>query len=318
MDENQLEFVISKDAAHREVALDAMSVNAAQAFSVLLTATINIIKLNENSDSIQLQLKPGSARIVADGNDEQIAELEHNFNEVVRYRSSNKELVNSWREVQKLFHANGLEYRASIIRDSKRTSIFETLKSSKAFRAKPGNYQIKNSIRFLQGKLLAVGGTNPNIHLEQSGKKPLIIKCTEANAKKARGFLYEAISISCWVKSGKEEEEYELCDSYWDTKYFKDFSNFLNDFSNTSNEVEQLKKLHYKSRAYLDIKEYGAFRKFMRLFIHDSTDVNILKTLLIITQSFKGHEKLGEMREKMHVLFEKRLKIQRRRKEKNK
>ncbi|MET3981755.1 MULTISPECIES: hypothetical protein [unclassified Mucilaginibacter] len=318
MAENQLEFIIFKDAAHRNVALDAMSVNAAQAFSVLLTATINIIKLNENSEGINIQIKSGSAVIIADGNDEQIAEIEQNFNDVIRYRSSNKELVNSWRDVQKLFHANGLEYSANIIRGSKRTSILNTLKTSRTLRAKPASYQISSSIRFLHGKLLAVGGTNPNIHLEQVGKKPLIIKCTEANAKKARGFLYEQINISCWVKSGKEDDEYELCDTYWDTKYFKDFDTFLVDFSNTSNEVEQLKKLHYKSRSYLDVKDYGSFRKFMRLFIHESIDVNILKTLLIITQSFKDHEKLAEMRKKISVLFEKQLKVQRRRKEKNK
>jgi len=295
-----------------------MSVNAAQAFSILLTATINIIKLNENSEGINIQIKSGSAVIIAEGNDEQIAEIEHNFNEVVRYRSSNKELVNSWRDVQKLFHANGLEYSANIVRGSKRTSILSALKTSRSLRAKPVTYKISNSIRFLHGKLLAVGGTNPNIHLEQIGKKPLIIKCTEVNAKKARGFLYEQINISCWVKSGKEEDEYELCDSYWDIKYFRDFESFVNDFSNTSNEVEQLKKLHYKSRTYLDAKEYGSFRKFLRLFIHESMDVNILKTLLIITQTFKEHEKLAEMREKMRILFEKQLKIQRRRKEKTK
>lgn len=318
MAENQLEFIISKDAAHRNVALDAMSVNAAQAFSVLLTATINIIKLNENSEGINIRIKSGSAVIIAEGSDEQIAEIEENFNDVVRYRSSNKELVNSWREVQKLFHANGLEYSANIIRGTQKTSILNTLKTSKALRAKPVSYKINNSIRFLQGKLLAVGGTNPNIHLEQVGKKPLIIKCTEINAKKARGFLYEQINISCWVKSGKEDDEYELCDSYWDAKFYKDFNSFLVDFSNTSSEVEQLKKLHFKSRSYLDIKDYGSFRKFMRLFIHESMDVNILKTLLIVTQPFKENERLGEMRQKMKVLFEKQLRIQRRRKEKNK
>lgn len=315
MADSRLEFIISKDAAHRDVHLESMSINAARAFAVLLTATIDIVKLNDNSDGINIQIKPGSAVIVAEGTDEQIEELENNFNDVIHYRSSNKELVSGWREVQKLFHANGLEYAANIVRANKTTSIFNTLKISRKLRAKPVSYKISNSIRFLEGKLLAVGGTNPNIHLERIERKPLIISCTETSAKKANKFLYEKIYISCWVKSGKEEEVYQLCDSYWDRKHYDDFEKFLEEFSNTQNEVDQLKKLHFKCRQYLDAKDYGSFRKFLRLFIHESTDVNILKTLLIVTQPFKQNERLGEMRETMRLLFEKQLKIQRRRKE---
>ncbi|MDB4921214.1 hypothetical protein [Mucilaginibacter sp.] len=318
MAENKLEFIISKDSSQRDIELDNMSVNAAQAFSVLLTAMINIVQLNNDPQGVKIQIKAGSAVLIAEGSEEQIEEIEQNFNDVIQYKSSNKDLVNGWREVQKLFHANGLEYAANIFKNDHKVSIFHTLKTSKKLRAKPVSYKIKSSIRFLTGKLIAVGGSNPNIHLEEVDGKRLTISCTENNAKKANKFLYEPIMISCWVKTGKDEHKYELCDSYWNKEPFNDFKSFMEDFVGTTNEIEQLKKLHYKCRSYLDVQNYGSFRKFIRLFIHDSTDVNVLKTILIITQAFKDHEKLGGMRNDMKTLFDKQMRIYRKRKENNK
>jgi len=315
MAESKLEFIISKDSTHRDVELDNMSIAAANAFSVLLTAALNIVNLNEDKEGVRIQIRPGSAVIAAEGSDSQIAEIEHNFNEVIYHKSSNRELVNGWREVQKLFHANGLEYSATIIRGERQLSIFDTLKRSKKLRTKPLSLPITSSIRFLTGKLIAVGGANPNIHLEDENGKRLTISCTETSAKKANKFLYDTILISCWVKSVGGDPRYELCDSYWDQRYFNDFKNFIDEFSSTVNEVEQLKKIHYKCRSYLDVKDYGSFRKFLRLFLHESTNVNVLKTILIVTQSFKNHERLGEMRESMRILFDKQLRVQSKRKE---
>lgn len=316
MAENKLEFIISKDAAHRDVELDGMSINAARAFSILLSATISIVQLNDDSEGVKIQIKTGSAVIVAEGSENQIAEIEQNFNDVIQYKSSNKELVTGWREVQKLFHANGLEYSANIFRNNQKISIFNTLKTSKKLRARPVSYQINSSIRFLEGKLIEVGGANPNIHIEGPDGKKLTINCTESSAKKANRFLYEKILISCWVKTGKEKDNYELCDSYWNHNHFDDFQSFLSDFTATQNEIDQLKKLHYKCRHYLDEQDYGSFRKFIRLFIHDSTNVNVLKTILIITQPLKNHEKLESMRNDMKILFDKKIRVYRRHKEK--
>jgi hypothetical protein len=191
MAENKLEFIISKDAAHRDVELDGMSINAARAFSILLSATISIVQLNDDSEGVKIQIKTGSAVIVAEGSENQIAEIEQNFNDVIQYKSSNKELVIGWREVQKLFHANGLEYSANIFRNNQKISIFNTLKTSKKLRARPVSYQINSSIRFLEGKLIEVGGANPNIHIEGPDGKKLTINCTESSAKKANRFLYK-------------------------------------------------------------------------------------------------------------------------------
>ncbi|RYE27483.1 MAG: hypothetical protein EOP45_01045 [Sphingobacteriaceae bacterium] len=317
MTENKLEFIINKDSTKNKVELDGMSVEAASAFSVLLNSMVKIVQANPNNEGLRIQIKSGSAVLIAEGTEEQIEEIQENFTDILNFKSSNKELVGEWRAIQSLFLANGLEYEANIYKKNQKTSILPHLKSSKIFRSKPVSTPLKSSIKFLQGKLIAVGGSNPNIHLEDSTGKRITISCTEVNAKKANRFLYDKILISCWVKAGGQDERYELCDSYWKVEDFRSLESFIKEFAVTSDEINQLKMLHYKCRDFLDNKDYGSVRKFIRLFNHDSTDVNILKTILIITQPFKDHERLKDMRQGLKELFEKKMADYKRKKSKN-
>lgn len=309
MSENKLEFKIKKDSANKDVELEGMSLEAAKAFSTILNAMINIIQINDDKEGLKIRIESGSAVLIAQGSSEQIELLENSFKMVVAYKSENKELVREWRSIQDLFLKNGLEYEANFYNNKLKTSVLIPLKAGKKLRAKPASVPIVSSIKFMKGKLISVGGANPNIHLESEQNKRITISCTEISAKKANRFLYEQIFIACWSKSSSNEEKFELCDSYGSEREFEMLRLFLDTFNNTNNEIEQLKMLHYRSRDFLDIKDYGNFRKFLRLFIHESTDVNILKTLLIVTQSFKEHERLKEMREKMKIIFNKKMRI---------
>jgi len=307
-EENKLEFIIKSDSANQSIKLDGMSIEAAQAFSILLNSVVNIVRLNEDREGLKIHIKPGSLVLEATGTQEQIGSIQYDFNEIIANKSDNKLLVKEWRTIQQLFQANGLSYEANIYAGKEKKSVFAPLKVGKKLRAKPIFTPLKSSLAFMTGKLIAVGGSNPNIHLETKDGKRLTISCTEQNAKKANRFLYDQVRISCWIKKGATEDKYELCDSYWKEEEFLSLERFLAHFLSIKNEVEQLKFIHYRSRDYLDEKDYPNFRKFLRLFIHDSTDVNILKTILIITQSFKEHEKLKEMRNEIKNLFDKKIK----------
>lgn len=306
-EENKLEFIIKTDSSQQKIDLNSMSIEAAKAFSILFSSVVNIIRLNEDREGIKINIKSGSLVLEATGTEEQIENIQEDFAEIISCRSDNKALVKEWRIIQELFQANGLAYEANIYTKKTKNSVFDSLKTSKKLRAKPKYLPLKSSLIFMTGKLIAVGGFNPNIHLEQTNGTRITINCTEKNARKANRFLYDRIRISCWIKKGGNEVKYELCDSYWDDKEFNTLSGFLSQFQSVSNEIEQLKFVHYTSRDYLDAKDYGNFRKFLRLFIHDSTDVNILKTILIVTQAFKDHEKLKEMRNDIKVLFDKKI-----------
>lgn len=307
MSENKLEFIIKKDSAKKDVELTGMTVEAAKAFSVLFNSIINIVRIT-HPEGVKIKIRSGSAVVSAEGNEEQIAIIQKSYNDIINFRSENKELVNEWRSVQKLISANGLDYEANFYQGSVKTSFLQSLKQTKKLRTRPVSNPIVSTIKFMSGKLIAVGGSNPNIHLENSAGKRITINCTEQNAKKANRFLYENILVSCWSKAGKDDIKYELCESYWHQADFDLLKNGINEFLSISNEIAQLKVLHYKCRELLDKKDYDTFRKFLRLFTHDTTDVNILKTILIVTQSFKEHDKLKEMRLALKEVFDKKVK----------
>lgn len=312
MAENKLEFIIKKDSAKADVELSAMSIEAAKAFSVLLNSMIKIVELNSSNEGLRIKVESGSAIVATEGSIEQIEQIHNSFNDIINYKSDDKALVNEWRSIQRLISANGLEYEANFYTRNQKKSVVQYLKSPKALRAKPIKKPFSSAIQFMSGKLMAVGGTNPNIHLEDSNSNRFTISCTEQNAKKANKFLYDKILISCWVKIVDNEQKYELCDSYWNNEVYNLLQKFIEEFVAVEDEIAQLKMLHYRCRDFLDEKNYGVFRKFLRLFIHESTDVNILKTLLIVTQSFKEHDRLGEMREPLRILFDKKIKEHRR------
>ncbi|WP_285009619.1 hypothetical protein [Pedobacter faecalis] len=314
-EENKLEFIIKTDSSKQKVDLDGMSLEAAKAFSVLFSSVVNIIRLNDDREGIKINIKSGSLVLEATGTEEQIENIQEDLTAIISSKSDNKALVKEWRTIQELFKANGLAYEANIYTGKNIHSVFEALKTGKKLRAKPKFITLKSSLVFMTGKLIAVGGSNPNIHLEQTNGNRITIGCTETNAKKANRFLYEKIRISCWLKKGGDEEKYELCDSYWNDQQYDILNRFLTKFMSITNEIDQLKFIHYTSRDYLDIKDYGSFRKFLRLFIHESTDVNILKTILIVSQAFKDHEQLKEMRNDIKILFEKKIREYNRKKQ---
>lgn len=291
---DKIEFKITKDENDKAVDLNALSIKAAEAFSVMLQGAINILHLSAKQPSFTISIRKGSAMIVAEGNHKQVGQVRKDFEAIIDRKSSNKKLVKEWRSLQELFQKNGLTYELNFYRNNKKEELISVLKQSKKFRTKKVFIKAYTNIEFITGRLIEVGGKSPNIHVDDREGRKLTINCTEKNAKKANNFLYDSIYISVWTKEKGDDTYYELCDSYFekDLEYYRRFEGFINRYKDLP-IVTGLKELHYECRSYLDERNYGYLRKFLRLFIHKSTDVNILKTILILLQPFEDHEKLS-------------------------
>jgi hypothetical protein len=308
MTDIKLEFKVIRDSKDNDVELNSMSVEAAQAFLILAESVTRIIELTPNNEELRIQIKKGSATVAVSGGE--VETVAKDFTTIVNSKSTDKGLVEQWRKIQTLFAKNGLQYEANIYTRDETIEVFKILKKTKRLRTK-SQYKpaIQTNICFMTGKLIAVGGKIPNIHIETEDLGRLTISCTEKNAKKAKAFLYSKILLSAWVKESGETKNYELCDSYFENQLelFNDLSLFISSMREQDDEIESLKLLHYECRKYLDENNYGFFRKLLRLFIHESIDVNILKTILIITQSFKEKEELKEMRASVQSLFDSKI-----------
>lgn len=306
---DRLEFKITHDLQKRDVHLEDMSLEIAKVFVVIIQSITGIVELTSKNKNLKISVRKGSAVICVEG--PEIKTVETKFRQVIERRSTNKQLVEQWRRIQNVLNEDGAEYEANFYRKGKKVSIIKDLKSSKKLRTrrkeKPA---VKTNIEFLTGKLLAVGGKKPNIHVEVAKQeKALIIECTELKANKAKAFLYKKIWLSVWVTKKGEDKDYVMCDSYWETQeaLFNNFSQFIKGMENAEDEIESLKKLHYKCQDFLKVQDYGNYRKFLRLFNTENTDLNVLKTLLIVSRPFKESETLGPLLKELENLFQKKL-----------
>ena len=104
MAQHKLEFKIIKDIGGKAIHLDNLSISAAKSLIILLESITKIVEKTSNSQGIKIQIKQGSAEVVAETNKIQLEEIEKNFNEIIENKSKNKDLVESWRKVQNVIN----------------------------------------------------------------------------------------------------------------------------------------------------------------------------------------------------------------------
>jgi hypothetical protein len=307
MSQSRLEIKITKDAHDTDIDINAMSLQAAKSFLLLFESITKIVELTPENKEIKIQITSGSAVVAAEGKN--IAKTKKEFEKILENKSTNRELIDQWRRIQKVFTANGLHYEANFYENGKKIPFYDTLRDRQKLRARPtAPKKFTTELEFLAGKLIAVGGKNPNIHVEVDNKTLPPITCTEINASKAKAYLYQTIRFSTWAKEAGGVKRYTLCDSYANEEIYGELKAVITRIF-SKEQIEALKNLHLQCRNYLDNQEYGKMRKFLRLFAHESTDINILKTLLIVTQSVSEHEKLKISIEILQMLFDKQFKI---------
>lgn len=220
MSENRLEIKVTKDANSKDIDITALSLEAAKSFLVIFESITKIVELTPDSRGVKIQITSGSAVVTAEG--KTIAHAKKEFDNILESKSTNKELVDQWRKIQSLFAANGLQYEAAFFEKGKKTAIYDTLKQHHKLRTKPTRQKkMRSEIEFISGKLIAVGGKNPNIHVEVDGKTLPPIACTEANANKAKLYLYQTIRFSTWARESQDAKRFQLCDFIGLKKYLQ-------------------------------------------------------------------------------------------------
>lgn len=297
MAENKIELIVKKDKNKNDVHLDAMSLDAAQSFLALFESLTKIVELTPNNGDAKIQITTGSVCAVATGN-QTIASIISDFDLMVNHQSSNSDVIKEWRKMQSLFIANGLEYEVNFYDGAtkKKTSVLETIKQARRFSVKTSRKTYDNSVKFLAGKLIEVGGKTPNIHIDEH--RP--VTCNEENAAiAAKDYLYKFIRVGVWSKQNEDGDvSYELCDVYNNQQQYQDFKDFFDTLNSASN-VERLTLIHRKIKNLLINEDFSQLRKLLLLWIHPSTDIQTLKIILVITKSFKDDDRISAYREKI-------------------
>lgn len=310
MNTGTLELKITSDSNGKSVELDDLSIQAAKSLKIFLDSLISIADLVpiKNRDSLKIKVKKGSVSVAIEGLTSDIETIEKNFEEVASNKSSNKELVSNWKAIQSVFHANGLNYEANIFTPQKGiVSLIDKIKLGKEFRTKSNRNKPDTNIAFLKGKLIAIGGLNPNFHLYNENQEETIIHCDEETAKKINSFLYNEIYVSTWCKSvpgGKPNHTYG--DLYIHESTFIEFRDFITK-EKPKNDSEEFIKIHDKIKAIIEQQDFGKLRKFLRLYNHLSVEEKILKTILVNTKAFNNNPDISDIRNNLKDILEKKI-----------
>lgn len=294
MRKDKLEFKIITDSNGKKIELDNLTVEAAQALMVFVESLTKIAEQSSNPEKVKISVTPGSACVALEAPEEEIREIENEMKVVSRNKSTKKAFVEPLRAMQVLISNNGLGYEANVIKNNHKTPILDLFKQKRRFQLAPKE-KIKSefSIAFFDGKLIEVGGKNPNIHILINDKKQTV-SCSEEQARKVNSFLYNDIKISAWEQKVKGQKSvYTFCDNYVNDSLYDELKVFVD--NNLQKEgTAPLKDIHYKLRDYFNSKKFGEANKLIKLFCNDNVDIGRLRTILVIAKSFRDNDKLKE------------------------
>jgi hypothetical protein len=282
-----------------------MSLETAKAFAVLVDSLIGIAELTAKNKNITIEIKEGSACVALYG--EPVSIIKKELDQIVSIQSVESSKVKYWNDMREIISANGYDFKAEFTLQGTVFPLMNILKSSKKLVVRrTKNPPVSTNIVFMTGKLIAVGGKSPNIHIDDETNKRQVLKCTHVSATKAKAFLYQDIVLSAWSEKKTNSIDYELCDSYYqkDIGIYNEFKDFIKKFTNAEDDIASYKLLHYQCRRYLDEQDYGTYRKFLRLFVHEKMDINILNTILIISDSLRSNDRLKELLDRMEEIFD--------------
>lgn len=305
MSAEKLEFKITKDGKGNDIHLTSLSVEATDSLIQLLQSMKEIVANTPGAENLQIQVVKGSATVMTTPSPEIMNCFIADFQNVLDKKESNASIVSPWRQLQRLMQSNNLEFEANFYSGAVKTSVEKKIRRATEFRARPVKKVADYVIEFVKGKLIELGGKNPNIHVLRDGVKTAI-SCTESDAIKVNRFIYQDIEIAVRKKTVEGIHEYSFCDFYPNSLYFEEFRSLVQ--CSIDKKIEDfLMDLHFKMKEFLDDKNFGAILKLFRLFNHTSTDVNILKTMLVITKSFSENEQLKEPRANLSLMLKAKL-----------
>lgn len=305
----KFEVKILKEVDGSDVSLENLSIEASRALVDILEAMTNIAASQNENDTLSVSIRPGSACVAIEGDYQYVEKISNTLEVVADNQSEDPIIVDYFRNIQSTIKRNGLEYGASFISDDDEVDVINIFKESKKFTKKRKKTIRKHNfhVEFFEGRLIEIGGKNPNIHIEEGNIK-YTIDCTELEARRIRDLLYADVLISAWAKPNANGKiKYTFCDHYVNRELYIDFKDFI---KQNIKEIgtAPLKGIHYKLADFLKDDDLGKAKKFIKFFNSELTDISRLRTILLNTKAFKNEEQFMDVTESIIELIERKTK----------
>jgi hypothetical protein len=309
MGQGKFEVKILKEKDGSDANLENLSLEASQALVNILEAMTNIAFAQKKSDSLNVSIRKGSVAIAIEGQNTAMENIGNTLDLVANTKEEDPLIVDYFRTIQNTIKSNGLEYAVYVSNNGNKKDVLDIFKKNKTFTKKREKVIREHNfhVEFFDGRLIEIGGKNPNIHIEQTGIK-YTIDCTEKEAKRVESYLYNDVWVTAWAKPNSQGKiKYTFCDHYVNKDLFLDFKKFIKENTKQSGTAP-LKGIHNKIVTLIKNKQYGEARKFLKLFNTDIADVSRLRTILLNAKSFKNNPDFKDIIESIVELIEKKTK----------
>jgi hypothetical protein len=306
---DKLEFSLLTEANGNPIHLDSMSAASAKAFASIIQSLTEIVANTPNGDQLKINIKEGSAAVSVDGPQEIVATVYSDYKKIVEKNSTVKTLVDEWRNIQNTIKSNGIAYNSGFFTgETVAFDIKQEIIQAPQFRLKPSYQKPEVFPFFVQGKMIELGGKNPNLHILNAGDEVITISCSSEDVLRIKTFLGVRSYICAWKKEKEgQRDKYEYCDIYTNEEHYLIFKNFFNQSPNESFS-DFLYRLHHKIKDLLQSREFDLLKKMYRILKHKSTHPSTLMTALIISKSFRDSDELGPAIEELKLFLESILK----------
>jgi hypothetical protein len=307
MSNYRIEFAVVNNSDGGLVHLYDMNVEVAKSFMVFLDSLTKIAELQPIASDFKIKVTEGSACVAIEPPASDIEKFNNEVFAVLENKSINKDYVDLFKRMQTTIKANGLGYRVDIVKNRQRTPIIDLFKDNELFKitGKPRT-RATHKLEFISGKLLEIGGKKPNFHVELDNNEIVTVKCTEEEAKKFDGLLYQKINLSVWRKI-TSKSDLHFCDFYLSDDIYSEFIEFIT-LNNTAIGTEKYNQIHSKIVDLISRYEnnLGFVKKFIQLYNHESIDNGKLRTILITLKSFKDDPNIKSTMEDIAILLRKK------------
>lgn len=302
---NQFQITLEEIDGHK-VNLESMSSQQLSSFITVLSSLKSMTKSMTKDDDLTFRIRKGSAicEAIAPSMDDLIEEVELAING----QSDNKEITTHLRTIQDELKKDNYGYTFFYQGTDSSLNLHEKLKRSKRIRAKSKTNIATYKVECLSGKLNAIGGVNPNYHLDFSLGESLIINCSEEEAKVINLNLYNPLSVLVVCKeyeneNKKDERQHKIIVEEKYADLLRDYLRLYYDKSKSF--VEQLTVTYDFVYDLFDKEDREESLKILKyllcVFNFKHFHLSEIKTLLVLSKSYKNH---FFIKDEVHSLFE--------------
>lgn len=296
--ENEFKIRIISDSKGTKLSLQNITIEAAEAFNLILESFTSLASLYDNSSDFKISLESASigSSLVFPSYDQNVA---MDIYAIINGQSKDNKKIKILKDIQDRVKLNGLDYQLTWKINNEVEDLTEIFKGKSFSYKRKSDQNIKQTV-FMKGTLYNSGGRRqPKLQLGKDDDPNItFVDCSKATALSMISNLYQEVYISVirsTRRDGKFKPELEFIDSYTNLEeqllHSKFYKSIIND-----NSLLKFDRLRNKLCELINENNIRSLKKMVMLFDTAYTERGILRTILMTMKPIINKSEFAELK----------------------